>query len=328
DAVVIGEGEGAFAELGRNPLINAPRRRIYTGGTRATVHQGASPDLDVTGLRTHCERLELRADVQQYLHSAPGVSVLYRISDGSLVAIIVGAGITVEGADLRSAAVSAVGTRHLMKPGAAAVGLLGTGTQARTHLLALKEVMPLQAVRVYGRDPERRRAFCAELARRLGVEVRPEDSPRGAVEGMDVIVTATNSNVPVFDGRWLTPGAHVTSIVADDVGLVKAGLLPHIRRELDDETIRRADVIVALSREQAVLDEQGDLYEPVQAGVIRWEQVHELGEVLTGRAPGRATPQQITLFKNNGGQGVSDVAIAARLYEKARVRGLGLEVPV
>jgi ornithine cyclodeaminase/alanine dehydrogenase-like protein (mu-crystallin family) len=143
-----------------------------------------------------------------------------------------------------------------------------------------------------------------------------------------VIVAATNASVPVFDGAWLEPGQHVTSIVGSNVGLVEGGFAPRKRREIDDTTLRRADVLAAASRSQVLQDQQGDLYDPVQNGIIRLEQIHELGDLLAGNAPARTSPEQITLFKNNAGQGIADVAIASLVYQRARERGLGLELPL
>jgi ornithine cyclodeaminase/alanine dehydrogenase-like protein (mu-crystallin family) len=110
-----------------------------------------------------------------------------------------------------------------------------------------------------------------------------------------------------------------------NVGLVNAGIAAAKRRELDDATIRRSDVIVVNSLEQAIQDEQGDLYDPVQAGFLTWERVGELGALLNGVIPGRTGAKQITLFKNNAGQGIADVAIASKVFTLARNKGIGIE---
>jgi ornithine cyclodeaminase/alanine dehydrogenase-like protein (mu-crystallin family) len=156
-------------------------------------------------------------------------------------------------------------------------------------------------------------------------ELKPVASARDALAGSDVVLTATNSNVPVFDGDWLEPGMHVTSIMGGNVGLVRAGVAATKRRELDDATIRRSSVIVVNSKEQAIADEQGDLFDPVHAGILSWDQVGELGALLNGGIRGRTAADQITLFKNNAGQGVADVAIACRVYALAREHGIGTE---
>jgi ornithine cyclodeaminase len=159
----------------------------------------------------------------------------------------------------------------------------------------------------------------------VSCEVKPVSSAREAVEGSDVVLTATNSNVPVFSGEWLQSGTHVTSIMGGNVGLVRAGVAATKRRELDDTTIKRSDVIVVNSKEQAMVDEQGDLFDPVQAGLLRWEKVGELGQLLNGAIPGRTSRGQITLFKNNAGQGVADVAVASKVYSLACRAGIGME---
>jgi alanine dehydrogenase len=159
----------------------------------------------------------------------------------------------------------------------------------------------------------------------VACEVKPVSSAREAVESVDVLLTATNSNVPVFNGEWLQAGAHVNSIMGGNVGLVRAGVAAKPRRELDDTTIKRADAIVVNSREQAIQDEQADLFDPVAAGFLSWEKIGELGQLLNRMLPGRTRAEQITLYKNNAGQGVADVAVASRIYSLARRNGIGME---
>lgn len=118
---------------------------------------------------------------------------------------------------------------------------------------------------------------------------------------------------------------HVTSIMGGNIGLVKAGIAQTKRRELDDLTIQRSDVIVVNSLQQAIQDEQGDLFDPVQAGLLTWDRVGELGDLLNEKFLGRSGDAQITLFKNNAGQGVADVAIASKIYSLARANGIGTE---
>jgi ornithine cyclodeaminase/alanine dehydrogenase-like protein (mu-crystallin family) len=123
------------------------------------------------------------------------------------------------------------------------------------------------------------------------------------------------------------PGQHVTTIIGSNIGLVQGGFTPRKRREIDDETVRRADVIVAASREQVIQDQQGDLYDPVQAGIINLDQIHDLGDALIGNTPGRTSDDQITLYKNNAGQGIADVALGGLVFRRARERDLGVTLP-
>jgi ornithine cyclodeaminase/alanine dehydrogenase-like protein (mu-crystallin family) len=327
--------ERAFTELGRNHLLNAPRRRIHApSGVRTSVHQGAAPQAGVSGLFIHCELVDPRVSHQEYANIAEPMYTLYDAASGDLACIIVGELTPAEMPErrvmtgIRTAATSIVGTHKLARQDSGVVGLFGAGNQSVLHLLGLLAVRPdIHEVRVYRRDAERRQAFCEEMAPFLGVGMIPVDEPRGAVDGCDIILAATNASVPVFDGSWLSAGQHVTTIIGSNVGLVQGGFTPQKRREIDDETVRRADVIVAASREQVVQDQQGDLYDPVQAGIISLEQIHDLGDLLVGAVPGRTSPEQITLFKNNAGQGIADVAIGGLVYQRARERDLGIEIP-
>lgn len=327
--------EIAFRDWGQNPGLNAPRRRVHVpSGVRVSVHQGGTPTLGFTGLYTHCELVRPRAEEQVYDAIADPAYVLFDAQTAALTCVILGEVTPSELPDtrvmtgLRTAATSAVGTKVLLRDDARTVGLFGAGSQARYHLLALKAVRPLDRVKVYRRDAEQRRRFAEEMTDVLQTEVIAVDRPEDVVRGVDIVLAATNASIPVFDGAWLEPGQHVTSIVGSNVGLVEAGFTPRKRREIDDTTLRRMDVIVVASRAQVLQDQQGDLYDPVQSGVISLEQLHELRDVLVGRAPGRTHPEQLTLFKNNAGQGIADVAIAARVYRRARERGLGQELPL
>ena len=114
------------------------------------------------------------------------------------------------------------------------------------------------------------------MAAALDLDVAPVDDVREAMQHADIVVAATNTNLPVFEGGWLQAGAHVTSIVGSNVGMVQAGVIARKRRELDDETFRRATVIGIASRALAIQDEQGDIYDQVQAGQLSWEAIAEL----------------------------------------------------
>jgi alanine dehydrogenase len=162
----------------------------------------------------------------------------------------------------------------------------------------------------------------------LNAPVEPVSRPEEAVRRADIVLTATNSSVPVFDGDWLEPGVHVTTIVGSNVGLVQGGFITTKRREIDDTTLTRSSVLALASIQQAIQDEQGDIFDPVQKGIIRWEQLIEIGAILAGKKDGRVRPEQITLFKNNAGQGVADVALGALILRKVIERGGGQRLSV
>jgi ornithine cyclodeaminase/alanine dehydrogenase-like protein (mu-crystallin family) len=319
-----------FREWGENPAFNAPRRRIHIPtGVRVSVHQGGVPGAGATGLMTHCEWVKPLSDHQEYPRLNHPVIVLYDAAEGELKAIVIGeitcselpGNVCVTG--LRTAATSAVGTDLLARPDAERVSVFGAGGQARNHLLALARIRKIKHVKVYSRTPENRIKFAREMEPILNIPVEPVARPEDAVRGSEIVLTATNSSVPVFDGRLLEAGTHVTSIVGSNVGLVKGGFTAAKRREIDDATLTRSDVHGIASVQQAVQDEQADIFDPVERGIMKWEQWVEIGSILAGKHDGRTKPEQITLFKNNAGQGVADVALGALVLEKIKQRGGG-----
>lgn len=195
--------------------------------------------------------------------------------------------------EVRTAAVSAVATRHLARPDARVLAILGAGVQARSHLTALRLVRDFREVRVW--SPRRARAFAEEFG------VLAAATAEEAVRGADVVVTATTSRTPVLAGEWLAPGTHVNAV----------GAARPDWRELDDEVMRRARVYV--DSYDAARKESGDV-------IAGGEVVAELGEVIAGTKPGRSSPDEVTLFKSLG-LAVEDVATAALLARKAGFAG-------
>jgi ornithine cyclodeaminase/alanine dehydrogenase-like protein (mu-crystallin family) len=319
-----------FREWGENLQLNAPRRRIHIpSGVRVSVHQGGVPAAKATGLMTHCEWVKPMVEEQVYPRLNHPVIVLYDSAEGELKGIIVGEitcaelpnNIAVTG--LRTAATSAVGTDLLARADASSIGIFGAAGQAKNHLLAIMQVRKLKEVKVYSRNPENRKKFAEEMAAVTNLNITPVASPEEAVCNVDIILTATNSSVPVFDGNLLRPGQHVTTIVGSNVGLVKGGFTAAKRREIDDATLARSQVHGIVSIQQAVQDEQADIFDPVNRGVIKWEQLIEIGEILAGKKEGRTKADQITFYKNNAGQGVADVALGAKVLENIQKKNTG-----
>jgi ornithine cyclodeaminase/alanine dehydrogenase-like protein (mu-crystallin family) len=218
------------------------------------------------------------------IHTHHAVIALFKPETGEPLAIMDGRLIT----EMRTAAASAVATKHLARPDAAVLGILGSGVQAGSHLEALRQVRQFSDVRVW--SPRNARAF-AERHR-----VTAARSAEDAVRGADVVVVAANSKTPVLEGRWLSPGTHVNAI----------GATRPDWRELDDDLVARARVFVD-SREAAT-KESGDV-------IAAREVVGEIGEVVSGKRPGRANAAEITVFKSVG-VAVEDVVSAALVYER------------
>lgn len=239
----------------------------------------------------------------------PLITALVLLGDattGATLAAIDGESLTA----LRTGAAGGVAARLLAPADARIAALFGAGAQARAQLLGLAAVRPIGEVRVVTRSPEHGEAFLrwaathSELGR-IRLLLRP---PEAAVDGAAIVVTATSSPTPVFDGTRLGPGAHVTAV----------GAFTPDTRELDDATIRGATIFV--DERSAAIAEAGEL-----AG-LRPEDVREIGAVITGRVPGRSSVQERTVFKSVG-NAIQDLVVAAAIYDRARELGLGEEVP-
>jgi ornithine cyclodeaminase/alanine dehydrogenase-like protein (mu-crystallin family) len=235
---------------------------------------------------------------------------LFRTRTGELVALIEADYL----GQVRTGAASGVATKFLAREDARVAGILGTGLQARTQLEAMVAVRRIERVRAFGRNPQRRADFCAEMTQRLSVPVEPAASGDEAVRGADIVITATNSSTPVLKGEWLAPGMHINAI---------GGNFPQ-KRELDEAAVRRADVIAADSVAQSQ-DESGDLLQVFGDDPQSWAAVRELSDIVAGRAPRRTRADQVTLFKSNG-IAIEDVVTAARVFERAGERGLGQRI--
>ncbi|MDN3295652.1 ornithine cyclodeaminase family protein [Streptomyces ficellus] len=217
----------------------------------------------------------------------------------------------------RTAAASALSARLLAREDAAVLAVLGTGVQARTHARAMCRVRPVREIRVAGRDPVRASVLADELAAELDVEVIAAPSYPAALDGADIVAAATHALDPVVRRGWLTPGVHIAS-----VGFNQGG------REVDDATV--AEALVCVESRRAVLAPfpagSNDLLFPIRDGVITADHIHaELGELVTGKKPGRSSPEQITLYKSVG-VAVQDAAAAALVVNAARERSVGAEI--
>ena len=303
--------EAAFRAQGEGRARNVPRSRILIPEGRGVLHLLSAY---VPGEPGHPEREGAGVfGFKAYSAFASGVRFsvnLYSGEDGRLLALIEADWL----GQVRTGAASGLATRYLAREDATVAGVIGTGGQARTQVLALAAARPLERIAVYGRDRERRRAFCDELAAQTGVMVEPAESARAAVEGADVVATATTAREPVLSGAWLAPGTHVNAM----------GSNWHNRREVDDETVERSAVVAVDALEQARI-EAGDLLIPAEAGRFDFARAIELGAIIAGTARGRGSADEITLFKSLG-VALEDVAVAGYVYALARERGLGEEI--
>ena len=236
---------------------------------------------------------------------------LYEMTTGELVAQIEADYM----GQLRTGAASGVAAKYLARKDARVAAIIGTGGQAKTQLEAIAFVRKLESARAYGRDPAKREKFCAEMSAQLGIPVRPCTSAAEVVRGADIISTATTASQPVVSGADLSPGVHINAIGANHAH----------KRELDDEAVASADIIVVDSVEQS-RQEAGDLIIAFHGDEICWTGVKKLSEIVAGKASGRTSDTEVTLFKSNG-IASWDLAVAMRVYATAREKKLGRELP-
>ncbi len=241
------------------------------------------------------------------LDTHQGAVLLFEAERGRLLAVVDATSITA----IRTAAVSGVATRLLAREDAGDLALLGSGTQARTHLEAMRAARRIRRVRVASKGLERARSFAARESGKHGIAIEPVASVREAVAGADIICTATSSREPVLLGEWISPGAHINAV----------GSSVPFARELDTAAVVRSRLYV--DRRESTVNEAGDFLIPKKEGAIDDDHiVGEIGEVLLGRLQGRRSPGEITLFKSLG-LAVEDVASARHIYEKAKASGTG-----
>jgi alanine dehydrogenase len=321
-----------FRDQGERPAYSAPRIRIQHEDRRVSVHPGGCHRLQVAGMFIHVERFTFRDGAQQYEKAGKRVYVAYDSETAELKTIIVGSlplfdEPPADWFGTETPITGAVGTDILARPDCRVLGLYGTGRQARRHLVTMCTIRPsIEVVRVFSRSAENRARFVARMQPQVHARIVAAEEPAAVATGADLICLATGSNVPVLFGEWLEPGQHVTSIVASNKGVFLQGSVARPRREFDDAVIARADRVVATLKEQAIMDEQADLFEPVAKGIASWDRIADLGELVAGKVPGRRSPEEITVFKQNSDQGVGFMALAKLAHDKARAAGLGIEI--
>jgi ornithine cyclodeaminase/alanine dehydrogenase-like protein (mu-crystallin family) len=240
------------------------------------------------------------------------VIVAFDPDDGSPMAMIAATALTA----VRTGACSALAVRLLARDDASTLAILGTGAQARAHLLAVPRVRQFHEIRVASHDPARARAFAEEMTGELGIEIAAASSFEEALAGADVVCAATYAVDPAVRLAWLSSGVHVCSVGFNPRG-----------REVDDELVCAAAVFV--DSRAALLGAQPanrDLIEPIERGVIDRSHIRaELGDIVAGTASGRTDADMITLYKS-GGVAVQEAAAVALLLTAAHVRGAGQRV--
>jgi alanine dehydrogenase len=292
-----------FQEMDIGTVSNMNRYRVPLPRGSMQVMAGMSSANGATGLKTYVTGVGAPSQMVVLLFDLATALPIAFVAANALGAI-------------RTGAASGVATRHMAREDAKTVAIIGTGSQARTQLAAVAAARTLDRALVYSRKQENRERFAEEMAAELGIRVEAVASPEDAIAEADVVCTITNSRDPVFDGTKLKPGTHVNA----------AGSNGWIRREIDDETIKRSAVIACDDISDAK-NECGELIWAAERRIFRWETAVELRDVVGGRVAGRPTEDAITLFESQG-LAVEDVAAGMHIYRKAVERGIGRQVDV
>ena len=290
--------EGTLKEVALGRGFDLPRRRIH------------HPNRMIFGLLPGSVHgamgAYLQTDLDRRIHHE--TVILYSVETGEPLILFQDCSIN----DYRTGAAGGIGAKYLARSDASRVAVIGSAVHAETQLEAVAAVRKLTRVKVFSPTPAHREAFAEKMSRELKITVTGAASAQESLADADIVITATAAKSPVFDGRWLMAGTHITSIANGDK--------TRTRQELDELTMRRADPIFVTSKDTVCVNES-DVFRAVRDKVISWDRVHEISTLLLGQVPGRTDEKQITLFKLQG-TGVMDVAVGLRAFEKLKTSDL------
>ncbi|MBL8827483.1 MAG: ornithine cyclodeaminase family protein [Planctomycetaceae bacterium] len=294
--------EQSFRELAAGRAHNVPRQRAQGKGIVLHTMSAAADYLGLVGYKAYTTT---RSAAQFHVG-------LLDQTTGRLVALIEADQL----GRLRTGATTGVAVKHLAPPDLSELGLFGVGRQARTQLVAVCAVRPIQRAFVYSRKPAERQTFCDELSHELNIDVRPVDLPEQAVRNVPLIITATSSGTPVFAGNNASDGALICAVGSNWLN----------RAEIDETVVRRSTRIVCDSI-AACQHEAGDFTAALASGAFDWSRAVELADVVTGKFAGQPNTSGLTLFKSVG-MATEDLALGAILLDLARQQGVGTQLPI
>lgn len=301
-ADALAQVEACFQALGTGQARNQPRRRIRLPDGMMHVMSAGDVGLGVFGHKVYTTTRK----------GAKFLITLYSTDDGRPLAVLE-AGLL--GA-IRTGAASGIATKYLANADAKVLGVLGTGRQSPTQIEAICGVRPIERVLVYSRNAARREAFAQQMAASLGIVVEAAESAQAAVTPADVVAAITDSKQPVLAGAWLKPGAHVNA----------AGNNMLVEQEVDTDVFRRAWLVATDSLEGAKI-ECGDLLAAVDPGIVQWEDVIEIGQVVAGRHPVNDRPADAITVYESQGIAAEDLYAAVHVLRQAEEQGIGEELP-
>jgi alanine dehydrogenase len=298
-----------FAQLSSGSALVPLRTSLGSAGGTSLFMPAYLPSSETTALKI------VSVCPDNPLQGLPTIIAIVAVLDGRTgipLALMDGTYLTA----LRTGAASGAATDLLATEDAKVLALFGAGVQGRTQLEAVCTVRAIEEVRVFDPDVRASRRLVTEIAGQGGVStnVLLADSPRKAVENAEIVVTATTSQQPVFEGADIGPGTHINAI----------GAYTPEMRELDETIVSRAKIVV--DTREGCLAEAGDLIMPIQSGAISPADIYaELGEIVRGAKAGRESEEEITLYKSVG-TAVQDAAVARAALDRAEQLDLGTVV--
>jgi ornithine cyclodeaminase/alanine dehydrogenase-like protein (mu-crystallin family) len=280
-----------------------PLRMIVTppgaAGDMALMPSYLGGDKAGYGLKAVCV---FSGNPQKGLDSHQGGVLLFSGETGEIMAMMNASAITA----IRTAAVSGVATRLLAREDSSELAMVGSGVQARAHLESMAIVRPIKRARVASKTLDHAKKFAAELGPNFSFPIEPVSSVEAAVRDADIIVTATTAAEPIMKLDWIARGAHL-NVVGSSIPTA---------REIDPETVAATSMFV--DRRESTANEGGEYLFALRQGIIGPDHIRgEIGELLIGACSGRASDDEITMFKSLG-LAIEDLASARFLYEKAK----------
>jgi ornithine cyclodeaminase/alanine dehydrogenase-like protein (mu-crystallin family) len=314
----------AFRDLAEGRAVNPPRLR-YSAGTpdptrryTANIQAGAVESAGVACVRAGSAFSPVQAADGRKVNVADDVNytivILYDLRTGEPLAFMHETYLS----GLRVGATSALAVSLAAREDASVLGLFGTGMQAAPNCRAICAVRPIKRVQVFSPNPAHRAAFVQEMAGEK-FETIAVDDPREVVRGAHVVACATNSKVPVLNGEWLEGGQMVVTIANSDV--------INARHEVDETTFARASEIIINDWDSVEANRQVELSGPLAKGLVKRENVHELGDIVAGKAALKRDPGGIVFYKNNTGLAMQFAACGAILHRKLLAEGTNRTIP-
>lgn len=308
--------ELAFKDLAAGDAVDTPRGRIFSGpsvkpGIYSLGHQCAIyPRFNVAALRVTSHRVrESREPKDNHL------ILLFDLQDGHLLAAL--QGFTISG--MRVGATTAIAAKYLAPKGKLDVAVLGSGKQARTNLEGIAAVCEVRRAKVYSPNGAHRELFCREMRDKLGVEVVAVDEAKKAVSGSQVVLCASNASQPILDGEWIEEGALVVSLRNSDRN--------RSPREVDETTIRRSAHFICCSKAQIQVDQQREWLEPMEKGLVAFDQLYELTDLASGKIPVRQSAKEIAFYHSNSASGIQFAAVGYISLQRVKDSGTLRDLP-